>query len=439
MGLDRRLFMRAVPALAAGVVSCSRPRGQPQGQAFRIENGNEGEWDRVRAAFEISPEIADLSALLVAAHPRPVREAIERYRRGLDANPTIYLESNYRRNINRVLEAAARYLGARAEDIALTDSTTAGLALVYHGFRLREGQEFLVSEHNYYSTVESVRLASERTGARVREFPIYRDSAAATEAEMVDNLAAAVGPDTRVVAVTWVHSSTGVKLPIGRMAEALEEINRGRDPGDRALLVVDGVHGFGVENVEMNDLGCDFFVAGCHKWLFGPRGTGIVWGSRRGWEAVVPTIPSFLDNSVRRASLEGREPSGRTTGQRLSPGGFKPFEHQWAMAEAFEFHRNVGKAKIAARTHALSRQLKEGLAAMRHVRLYTPMVDELSAGVVCFDVRGLTPGGVVSRLRRRNIVATTTPYAPSYARLTPSIRNSPAEIEAALDAIRALG
>src|SRR5690606_7044561 len=58
-----------------------------------------------------------------------------------------------------------------------TDCTTAGLGLVYHGLRLREGQEFLVSEHNYYSTVESVRLASQRTGARVRQYPLYRQSA----------------------------------------------------------------------------------------------------------------------------------------------------------------------------------------------------------------------------------------------------------------------
>lgn len=431
--------MRAVPTLAAGALSCSRPGAPPQGEASRVDTGGEGEWHRVRAAFDISPEIIDLSALLISSHPRPVREAIARHRRALDENPTLYLESNYRRNINRVLKAAARYLGARAGDIAVTDSTTAGLGLVYHGLRLREGQEFLVSEHNYYSTVESVRLASERTGARVRQYPLYRQSGAATASEMVDSLAAAVGPATRVVAVTWVHSSTGVKLPLRLMAGVLEEINRNRDPADRVLLSVDAVHGFGVENVEMDSLGCDFFIAGCHKWLFGPRGTGIVWASRRGWEAVLPTIPSFLDNSVRRASMAGREPAGRTTGQRFSPGGFKPYEHQWAMAEAFDFHREIGKAKIEARTHELSRQLKEGLAAMPHVRLYTPMAEELSSGVVCFDVEGMRPRAVVASLRRRNIVATITPYSPTYARLTPSIRNSPEEIEAALRAIHELG
>lgn len=74
----------------------------------------------------------------------------------------------------------------------------------------------------------------------------------------------------------------GLKLPIREIADALAELNRDRHEGDRALLCVDGVHGLGVEDLSMQDLGCDFFVAGCHKWLFGPRGTGLVWGK---WDA----------------------------------------------------------------------------------------------------------------------------------------------------------
>ena len=122
----------------------------------------------------------------------------------------------------------------------------------------------------------------------------------------------------------------------------------------------------------------------------------------------------------------------------MTPGGFKPFEHVWALADAFEFHQRIGKSKVAARTHELSRQLKEGLAAMPHVKLYTPMAEDLSAGIVCFDIYGMSPPEVVERLKSRQIAATTTPYVPTYARFTPSIRNSPAEIETVLREIRAL-
>ena len=158
----------------------------------------------------------------------------------------------------------------------------------------------------------------------------------ASEDEIVDNLVTAIRPQTRALALTWVHSSTGLKLPIRRIADALETVNATRDEAAQVLLCVDGVHGFGNQDADFADLGCDFLFAGCHKWLFGPRGTGIVAASDRGWAAVRPTIPTFTDYSVWDAWLTGGPPQGRTAGRRMSPGGYKPFEHQWAVKEALE-------------------------------------------------------------------------------------------------------
>src|SRR5690606_10430165 len=98
---------------------------------------------------------------------------------------------------------------------------------------------------------------------------------------------------TKVVVVTWVHSSTGVKLPVRAIADMLGELNQRRDEADQIIFCVDGVHGFGIENVDVSTLGCDFFIAGTHKWIFGPRGTGVIWGSQRGWDHCHAVIPSF--------------------------------------------------------------------------------------------------------------------------------------------------
>ena len=242
--------------------------------------------------------------------------------------------------------------------------------------------------------------------------------------EIVETLVGAIGAHTRVVALTWVHSSTGLNLPIGRIAEALRVINADRGEEERVLLCADAVHGLGVEDVVMADLGCDFFVAGCHKWLFGPRGTGLVWGHPRAWPAVRATIPSFTGDG--------------TPGSTQTPGGFHSFEHRWGLAQAFQLHQEIGKPRVAARVHELNRQFKEGLAAMPHVQLHTPQSEELSAGLICFDVRGLRPGEVVQRLRERRIIATVTPYATSHARLAPGLLNSPEEVETVLRTIRTL-
>ncbi len=379
-----------------------------------------------------------MSALLIAANPLTVREAIEKHRRGFDSDPVGYLNENNSSNEDRTLRAAARYLGTSPDDVALTDSTTMGLGLIYNGIAIGPGQEFLITDQNYYSTDEAIRLKCEKSGATYRSASMYDNISSVTVDELTNRTIGSVRPETRVIALTWVHSSTGLKLPIRQISERIREINANRVPSEHILLAVDGVHGFGVENIEMSDLGCDFFAAGCHKWLFGPRGTGIVWASQKGWENIDPTIPTFIDDSVRNAWILNRDITGPTTGRRLTPGGFKPFEHQWAMAEAFDFILDIGKDRVQARTHELAGRLKEGLSSMDHVDLITPLSPDLSAGIVCFDVEGYSAQGTVDALSDRGIVASVTPYAVAHARLTPSIVNTTVEIDHVLQAIEGL-
>lgn len=422
----------AAAALAHGTASHAAapaervPNGPPDGRPSRIASQVDTvTWDAVRALFPLDPAYLHFGGLYLASHPTPVRDAIEAHRRGLDENPVVYIRQHWRNAEAAVLAAAAGYLGASATDIALTDSTTMGLGLLYNGLQLRADQDVLSTVHDFAATHEALRTATARTGASLRFARLYGDAATASADELIAALLGEVRPNTRIVAVTWVHSSTGVKLPIRQIADALESVNRERADADRALLCVDGVHALGVEDASVADLGADFLVAGCHKWLFGPRGTGLVWGRPSAWPAAVPTIPSFTDNG--------------TPASAMTPGGFHSFEHRWALDQAFALHQQIGKARVAARIQELNAQLKEGLAAMAHVTLHTPREPAISAGLVCFEVAGLTPNAVVARLLERRIVATTTPYNPTYARLAAGLMNTPDQIETVLREVRALG
>jgi len=296
--------------------------------------------------------------------------------------------------------------------------------LLYSGLTLAPGDEVLTTEHDFYSTHESLRLRSVRDGATVRRVRLYDESEQADVGQIVSRLLAAVTDRTRVVAVTWVHSSTGVKLPVRAIADGLATVNAGRDPAHRALLCVDGVHGFGIEDAGPTELGCDFLVAGCHKWLFGPRGTGFVWG--RAWNRFTPLIPTFTGS-----------PDG-PPGAFATPGGYHSFEHRWALAEAFALHQAIGRTRVAERTHALAARLKEGLAEISKVRLRTPRSTELSAGIVCCEVAGYGPANAVARLRELNVHASATPYAQSLLRFGPSVLTDESDVDRALAAVRQL-
>jgi selenocysteine lyase/cysteine desulfurase len=429
--LTRRGLLITAGTAAAGTVAAATLTGctddpelcAPTGAAPDFDPAS---WPSVREQFALTTDVANFTTFVFAGHAASVRSAIEKHRAGLDADPYRYLIANESTLDQAVLAAAATHLRTDTGQIALTDSTTMGLGLLYTGLGLRPGDEILTTEHDFYATHESLRLREARDGVRVRRVRLYDEPAAADAAEIVRRLEAAVGSSTRVVAVTWVHSSTGVMLPIRAMAEALAGVNRDRQPEQRALLCVDGVHGFAADAATPDELGCDFLVSGCHKWLFGPRGTGFVWGRTEAWARYTPVIPTFTGG-----------PDG-APGPLATPGGYHSFEHRWALAEAFAFHRSIGADRVADRTRELASALKEGLATVGKVRLRTPRAADLSAGIVCCEVSGYDSRAAVARLAASNVLASPTPYTPSYLRFGPSILTSESDVDKALDAVRSL-
>ncbi len=391
------------------------------------------DWNEVRRQFPLDPAWIHMSMFFLASHPTPVRAAIEAHRRGIDENPFAYIEDNVGRCERATREAAASYLACQPDDLAMTDSTTMGLGTFYGGLKLREGQEILSTTHDHPATRRALDFRAARTGAKVRRIPLYQRAPEAEPEKMAAALAREIRPQTRVVAVTWVHSSTGVKTPLARFAQAVAAANRGRAEEDRAILCVDGVHGFGVEDETAATLGVDVFIAGCHKWIFGPRGTGLVWANAAGWAASSPSIPSF-DGMWRP------NPGSMPAAGLMTPGGFHSFEHRWALEAAFRFHQAIGKARVARRIRELNEQCRRGLAEMRHVQLHTPLSPDAAAGIICFEVAGMKPDGVVERLKQRKVIASVTPrpYGVDYARLSPSLLTSPEEVDAALRAVREL-
>ena len=433
MTLTRRNFLIAPAALAATTMLPSRLLAAVAAETPAPPDLSS--WKSVRAQFSLDPTYLHFASFFIASHPAPVRAAIEGYRRAIDRNPFLVIEKGLFEgeadNVPlHVQTEIADYLGASARDVCLTGNTTTGLALVYHGLPLQPGDEVLCTTHDHYSHHESIRLATERAGATMRKIKLFDEAATASTEAIIAALLKGIGPKTRVVGLTWVHSASGIRLPIRDIAAAL----RARH-GDALTLVVDGVHGIGSTDETIATMGCDYFCAGTHKWMFAPRGTGLVWANADNWSRLRPTIPSFSDFAQYEAWEQDRVPSTPNNASRMSPGGFQAYEHQWAMAAAFRMHKQMGRARVAARIRSLNDQCKAGLAANPKITLHTPMSGDLSAGLVAFEVAGIKPGDVVKRLLAKRIVASTSPYAITYARLAPSLVNTPEQVEAAVRAV----
>ena len=408
----------------------------PELPAAPTAGGGSG-WAAVRGQFALAPDVVQLDAFVLGPPSAPVREAVDAHRRLLDRDGHAHLERTEAGAEAAVREAAATYMDTEPELVALTDSTSMGIGLMYGGLRLSPGDELLTTAHDFYATHEALRFAALRTGAQVRTVALYDDPADARAEEMTARLLAAVTPATRVAAVTWVHSGTGVKLPVRALADALAERNADRPEEERVLLAVDGVHGFGSQPDAVASLGCDLFGAAGHKWLHGPRGTGVLWASEAGRARLVPVIPTFarpdyLDWMTGRPAAPGEHDWGPT----LTPGGYHSFEQRWALAQAFAFHTALGREAVAARIAELTGQLKAGLAATSGVRVHTPMAPADSAGIVCFELDGRDPEGAAAALGERGVAVSVAPYATRYLRAGATLLVDERGIDRALAAVR---
>ncbi len=399
-------------------------------------------------AFRLDRSRIHLNAMVLASQPEAVRNEVARHRDEIQKDPAGYiLNKRNKTDKTRIIRegadtatAAAKYLGLEdvltqrglvpADFIAQTTSTTAGLAMLACGVKIKPGQEVLISMHDFSAHRAAWQLRADHGDLRYREFRMY-EGKETSAADLGDRIVAAVEKQirerTRVLALTWVDSGTGVKLPVARIAALVKAVNDRRTLTDRILFVLDAVHGFGVEDTTFEDLGCDFFVAGCHKWIFAPSGTGLVCASPEAWAQISPLVPSFLGS--------------RNQGFLHSPGGIGAYEHAWAVDAAFEFHLDLEKDVVERRTITLAERLKTGLSNMKHVRLVTPMSRDLSSAIVCCAVRDYVEEedyiALQAQLADENVMAMTSHDADGhyFLRFSPSLHNTESEIDQALAAL----
>ena len=414
---DRRTFLKQ-----AGVVAAALPFGASltaPAMATTAPVASANKWTQLRQLFDQDPQAIHFANFLITSHPKPVREAIERHRAALDLNPGLAMDwdlGSDEQLQENVRVWAGKYLQAKPGQIALTGSTTEGLAMIYGSVQVRPDQEILTTEHEHYSTRNILDFRSRRDGTRVRKLRLFETPQSISLDQVLDTINRNIRPETRVLGMTWVHSGSGVKLPISAISRLVDEHNRQRDEKDRLIYVVDGVHGFGVDDLSFPQMNCDFFIAGTHKWMFGPRGTGIVCSRSEELKYVSPSVPTFSE-ATSFATI-------------MTPGGYHAFEHRWAVDEAFKLHLQLGKAEVQARIHQLNSYLKQRLREHANIELVTPLDPQFSAGFTFFRVKGQDSDAVAAYLMQNRVIcdAVSRDVGP-VIRTAPGLLNNEAEVD----------
>ncbi len=212
--------------------------------------------------------------------PALVADATESYRRTLDAFPSRWMWGGWKDEYEAVRTKSAELLGASPEEIALIHNTTEGMNLVAFSLDLRSGDEVIVADHEHYSGTIPWEYWQVPKGVRLVR-PTLPLVPTAPE-ELVDVYRRAITPRTRVISMCHVVNTNGMILPVKEVSALARE--RG------ILVAVDGAQAPGHIDVDLHDLGCDFYAASAHKWLFSPKGVGIFFARQ---ELPAPAAPAY--------------------------------------------------------------------------------------------------------------------------------------------------
>jgi cysteine desulfurase / selenocysteine lyase len=269
-------------------------------------------------------------------------------------------------------DGAARLLDCDADEIALVPNTSSGLHLVADGLDWRRGDEIVVFDRDFPANVHPWRRLSDR-GVVLRWVPM-RDGG-----YLLEDVAAAIRPATRLIAVSHVNFRTGFRIDLHAVCALAAEVG--------ALVCVDAVQSLGVLPVSMRRTPIDFLAAGAHKWLCAPPGTGLFYCRRERLELLRRAPAGWF-------GYEGAEnllmPEGelvyelllRPSAQRFE-GGMPNFVGFFGLAAALEELQTVGVASIADRVWRLTSWTRAELSR-RGYQVYSPDGDDAWSGIVSF-------------------------------------------------------
>ena len=311
---------------------------------------------------------------------------------------------------DRVREQAAAFLGCAADDLLITRSTTEGMNTVAQGMLLERGDRILTTDQEHEGGSLCWAYLARRRGVEVDFLPVTPQDV--DPQTIVARFAAALKPSTKVISVSHVITTTGLRMPIVE----LSALARSRG----LLCVVDGAQAVGNIAVDVKALGCHAYAASGHKWLRGPKGTGFLY--------VSPDAGARI------------EPIQREGGRRFvsTSVGVGSIPLVAGLGAAIEAMTATSMAAVERHNLALRARAYEGLSKLPRVRIASPPKGPHATAMVAFEIpASLDSVAVRLAIARRHgvILKTVEKRWFNGLRISTHIFNTEADVDRALAAI----
>jgi len=351
--------------------------------------------DKVRADFPIlsrevyGKPLVYLDSGASAQKPRvvidAVREAYESYYSNVHRGAH-YLSQRSTDAYEEARSIIARFINAPSDkNVVFTSSVTEAINLVAASWGrkfLKAGDEIVVSEMEHHANIVPWYMLCEELGTKLRVVPI-------TDAGefRIEDFEAALGPATKLVAITQVSNVLGTRVPIKRVTEIAHA---------RAIpVLVDGAQGIVHQPVDVQDLDCDFYGFTGHK-LYGPSGIGVLYAKSE----ILESMPPYQGGGdmIERVSFD--KITYAPPPERFEA-GTPPIVQAIGLGAAVRYVEGLGMDDIHAHEQGLLAYAEQRLSAVEGFTCHGTAADK--AAIISFTVDGLHPFDVAAILDRQGV------------------------------------
>jgi L-cysteine/cystine lyase len=310
----------------------------------------------------------------------------------------------HRQLLRHARSTVAGLINAVPEEISLTQNTTEGLNLVLNGIDWHQGDEVVTCDLEHPSVLIPAYFLRQRHGVKVKVVEIPPN---AGKTEVLERFAAAMSPRTRLLFLSHIQFSCGLRLPAPELAELAHR--RG------AWILLDGAQGAGHVNLDVREIDCDFYAMPGHKWLLGPDGVGALYIRKE-------LIPELQPRKVGGSAIKGFDRDGNMepksdeiTKFELTTTSIPLFA---GMIAAIEFLQEIGLTVTENRATTLATRAEVMLSQIPGVVVTSPRDSATRSGLVTFTLPRMEPVQVVEQLWERAKVVTRSVQWPPGVRLS---------------------
>lgn len=317
-------------------------------------------WDFIRTLFPLKSDLTFLNNGTMGITPYPVLEALNKSFHHIAENGAYPMhDGSFEENLGQIL-------GCKGSELAITKNVSEGVNLACRAISLNKGDEVIITLHEHVGGCAAWLYRAKTEGIVLKLAAL-----GATAEETLNNIKSVKTKNTKVIAVPHIPCTIGQVLPVNEICAWAK--------ANGIISAIDGAHPLGMLQMNLKEMGCDYYSGCFHKWLLGPIGTGFFYAS----EEILSrsAIHHVAAYSVDKFDMSTIPPSmGELVNKtaRYSYGTFPGPMYDGAKA-AMQFYQKIGPALIEKRVKYLSKEVMNGLTEINdNPSLKFPVIEVLT-------------------------------------------------------------